>query len=52
MNQAEVIVADYNAIVVEMLENNADPLAGRSLCRNRSEPLCVNERYLQHNNDI
>jgi nicotinamidase-related amidase len=27
MNQAGVIVADYNAIVVEMLENNADPLA-------------------------
>jgi hypothetical protein len=27
MTQAGVIVADYNAIVVEMLENNADPLA-------------------------
>jgi hypothetical protein len=24
-----VIVADYNAIVVEMLENNADPLAAQ-----------------------
>jgi nicotinamidase-related amidase len=29
MNQAGVIVADYNAIVVEMLENNADPLAAQ-----------------------
>ena len=27
MTQAGVIVADYNAIVVEMLANNADPLA-------------------------
>jgi nicotinamidase-related amidase len=29
MNQAGVIVADYNAIVVEMLANNADPLAAQ-----------------------
>jgi hypothetical protein len=29
MTQAGVIVADYNAIVVEMLENNADPLAAQ-----------------------
>lgn len=29
MNQAAVIVADYNAIVVEMLENNTDPLASQ-----------------------
>ena len=27
MTQAGVIVADYNAIVVEMLGNNADPFA-------------------------
>jgi nicotinamidase-related amidase len=29
MTQAGVIVADYNAIVVEMLANNADPLAAQ-----------------------
>ncbi len=29
MTQAGVIVADYNAIVVEMLGNNADPLAAQ-----------------------
>jgi len=29
MTQAGVIVADYNAIVVEMLANNADPLASQ-----------------------
>jgi nicotinamidase-related amidase len=29
MTQAGVIVADYNAIVVEMLANNADQLAGK-----------------------
>jgi nicotinamidase-related amidase len=30
MTQAGVIVADYNAIVVEMLANNADPLAAQA----------------------
>jgi hypothetical protein len=29
MTQAGVIVADFNAIVVEMLGNNADPLAAQ-----------------------
>jgi len=29
MNQAGVVVADHNAIVVEMLANNADPLAAQ-----------------------
>ena len=29
MTQAGVIVADHNAIVVEMLANNADPLAAQ-----------------------
>ena len=29
MTQAGVIVSDYNAIVVEMLANNADPLAAQ-----------------------
>ena len=29
MTQAGVTVADYNAIVVEMLANNADPLAAQ-----------------------
>lgn len=29
MNQAGVVIADHNAIVVEMLANNADPLAAQ-----------------------
>jgi hypothetical protein len=29
MTQAGVIVTDYNAIVIEMLANNADPLAAQ-----------------------
>ena len=31
MTQAGVIVADHNAIVVEMLANNADPLADKCM---------------------
>ena len=49
MTHGGVIVADYNAIVGEMLANNADSLAAQVYAAYRSESLCIYERSLWHN---